>query len=324
MKSKTNRREFIYASGFAATGLVAAANPLSGAAPEPQARPASRTMGARLRELLQKRETFANIAVDDVVAGRMVELMGFPSLYLGSTASAEYKGMPDWDLTSISEQIEFFGNIAQNVGLPAIADIAEGDNALILYRATKDFERAGLGGIHIVDGAAKLGQMTGLMSQSSMVDRIHAAVDARSDLAVTVRCQGGTAASKETKDQAIARGVAYAQAGADAVWFTGLQFEDLPNAADAVKVPLMAQIFVDTPASKAKESRVTVAVYASFLQNIAQSALYDALVELKNTGMLTKSAKGQRLGSTIPADVRAKLLQSAELTERGEKYNAGL
>ena len=323
MARKTNRRQFIHAAGLGATGLIATAPPISAAAPQPQAPTAPKTMGAKLRELLQKREVFQNIAVYDVMTGRMVEIMGFPSLYLGSTASGEYKGMPDWDLTSISEQIEYFGNIAQNVGIPAIADIDEGGSGLSLYRATKDFERAGLGGIHIVDGVAKLGQMTGLMSRQSMVDRIRAAVDARSDLVVTVRCQGGAAASKETKEQAIERGAAYAQAGADAVWFTGLQFEDLPKAANAVKVPLMAQIFVDTPVSKPKESRVTIAVYASFLQNIAQGAVYDALAELKNTGMLTKSAKGQRLGGTIPADVRAKLLRTNEMTDRGKKYSAG-
>ena len=323
MKTKRSRREFIQVSGLAASGLMAAASPLSAAAPEPQARPAARSMGARLRELLQKRAPFANIAVDDVVTGRMVELMGFPSLYLGSTASAEYQGLPDWDITSISDQIEFFGNIARNVGIPVIADIAEGNDPVVLYRATKEFERAGVGGIHIVDAAGKLGQTTGLISKQAMVDRIRAAADARTDMVITARAQGGTAASKETKEQAIERAVAYAQAGADAVWLTGLQFEDLPKAADAVKVPLMAQIFVDTPASKAKESRVTVAVYASFMQNIAQSAVYDALAELKNTGMLTKSAKGQRLGSTIPAEFRAKLLQTTELTDRGKKYSTG-
>ena len=66
-----------------------------------------------------------------------------------------------------------------------------------------------------------------------------------------------------------------------------------------------------------------MAVYASFLQNIAQSAVYDALVELKSTGMLTRSAKGQRLGGTIPAEVRAKLLRTAEMADRGKKYSAG-
>jgi methylisocitrate lyase len=248
--------------------------------------------------------------------------MGFPSLYLGSTASAEHQGLPDWDITSITDQVEFFGNIARNVGIPTIADIAEGNDPIVLYRATKDFERAGVAGIHIVDATAKLGQTTGLISKQAMVGRIRAAVDARSDLIVTARAQGGPAATKETREQAVERAVAYAQAGADAVWLTGLQFEELPRVADLVKVPLMAQIFVDTPATKAKESRVTVAVYASFMQNIAQSAVYDALSELKSTGMLTKSAKGQRLGSTLPAEFRAKLLQNAELTALGKKYNA--
>ena len=62
MKGKTNRREFIHAAGLAA-GAMASVQPLS-AAPEPQARPAAapRTMGAKFKELLRKKEPFENIS----------------------------------------------------------------------------------------------------------------------------------------------------------------------------------------------------------------------------------------------------------------------
>lgn len=86
---------------------------------------------------------------------------------------------------------------------------------------------------------------------------------------------------------------------------------------------MTGQFYFDTPMSKAKELKVTLAIYASLLQNIAQSAVYDALMEFKNTGMWIKSAKGQRLGQPIPADVRAKLFEQNEFTERGKKYHLG-
>ena len=71
MKKQTNRREFFQTAGLAA-GMMAAAGtaPIAAA---PQASPAPKTMGARFRELLQKREPFHNIAVYDVMSARLVE-----------------------------------------------------------------------------------------------------------------------------------------------------------------------------------------------------------------------------------------------------------
>jgi len=82
--------------------------------------------------------------------------------------------------------------------------------------------------------------------------------------------------------------------------------EECPTAAAAIKIPLTSQMFVDTTVAKAKASKVTVMVYATFLQSIMQGAMYDALMELKSTGLMTKAAKGQRLGQGLPADVRAR------------------
>jgi 2-methylisocitrate lyase-like PEP mutase family enzyme len=250
----------------------------------------------------------------------MVELFGFPSLYIGSSGMAEFHGEPGWNLTSMTERVEFAGHIAKNVDIPAIADIDDGGDALTLYRTTKEFERAGLGAVHFGDGIAVAGRNTGLLSKSQMVDKIHAAADARSDMVVSVRLQGF---NTEMMEKTLERGVAYAEAGADVLWFVPMPINDMPKAAAAVKIPLTAQIFFDQPMSLAKANKVTVAVYASFLQNIAQSAVYDALTELKTTGVLIKSSKGQRLGNTIPADFRAKMLRQAEHTERANKYNVG-
>lgn len=320
MARKTNRRKFIRAAGLAATGMVAAASPLAAGTTEPQARPAPRTMGARLRELLRKGETFENVAAYDVLSARMAELIGFPSLYIGGSAMAEFHGEPGWALTTMTERIEYAGHIAKNVDIPAIADIDDGGDALTLYRTVKDFERAGLGAVHFGDGIAAMGRTTGLLTKNQMVDKIHAAADARSDTIVSVRLQG---LNIEMMEKTLERGAAYAEAGADVLWFVPMPIADHPKAAAAVKVPLTAQLFFDQPLLLAKNNKVTIAVYASFLQNIAQSAVYDALMELKTTGLLLKSAKGQRLGNTIPADFRAKMVRQAEHTERGTKYNVG-
>jgi 2-methylisocitrate lyase-like PEP mutase family enzyme len=322
MSKRTGRRAFIHTAGMTGAGLLATSHPLAPAQPAPRSgsgqtqAPAStpapaRTMGARFRELLQRREPFEAVAAYDVFTARMVETMGFPSLFLGGSLVGDHFAEPDW-LTTLSDRIDYARHIAEHVDIPAMADIDDGGDPMVIYRTTKRYERARIGAIHILDdNAGPMGRTIGVIPVAKMVDKIHAAVDAR------------TAAGGESKEKAIERGVAYAQAGAETIWFMGLTFADLPRAADAVKVPITAQLFMDTTMATARASRVTVAVYASLLQNIAQSAVYDALTELRTTGVMAKSAGGVRLGGRIPAEVRARIFRTSEITERGKKYNIG-
>jgi len=310
------------AAGLAATAstLMSGVQPLA-AAGEPQAAsPSPRSMGEKFRALLKKGEPFEKISAPDLVSARVAASLGFPSLYLGSSAMAEYHGVPDWGLISFKDQLEFFSHIAQSVDIPGVADFDDPGDAIAFYRNVKAVEKAGIGCLHFGDAEEQLGRATKMMPLDQVLDRIHAATDARTDLCLSIRCQ---ARNLESFDKAVERAVAYAEAGADTIWFVPMTMEEMPKAAAVVKVPLTAQIFVDTTLEKVKESKVTVMVYASFLQNIMQGAMYEALSELKTTGMLTKSAKGARLGQGLPADVRTKIFATTELTERAKKYHEG-
>ena len=327
MPRRSNRRAFLHAAGATGAGLLATAHPLAqapAAATGASAAPATaRTMGARFRELLRRGEPFEAMAAYDVFTARMVEVMGYPALFLGGSLVGDFYAEPDW-LTTLTDRVEYARQICANVDIPAMADIDDGGDPMVIYRVTKQYEKARAGAIHILDDATgPMGQQIGVIPVDKMVDKIHAAVDARSDLVVTVRCTAATQAGRESKERAIERGVAYAAAGAETIWFMGMTFDDLPRVAAAVKVPLTAQLLMDTTMATAKASRVTVAVYASLLQNIAQSAVYDALVELKTTGTMKKSAGGVRLGGRIPADVRATITRADEIAARGKKYNVG-
>ena len=324
MPKRRDRRAFLHAAGVTGAALLAPSHSLAQAPTRANAPPATaRTMGARFRELLRRGEPFEAMAAYDVFTARMVEVMGYPALFLGGSLVGDFYAEPVW-MTSLSERLEYARQITEHVDIPALADIDDGGDPMVIYRATKAYESARVGAIHILDdNVAAMGQTIGVIAVSKMVDKIKAAVDARSEMVVTVRCTAAAPAGKESKEQAIARGVAYAQAGAEAIWFTGMNFEDLPRVADAIRIPVIAQLFMDTTMATAKASRVTVAVYASLLQNIAQSAVYDALVELKATGTMKKSAGGVRLGGRIPADMRAKIMRTEEITARGKKYNVG-
>lgn len=262
MSQTPGRREFIHSAGLTAAGLMATSHPLVGASPEPQAQPVpagqpapARTMGARFRELLQRRQPLENIAAYDVLTARMVEMMGFPSIFLGGSLVGDFYAEPVW-LTSLAERLEYARQIAEHVDIPTLADIDDGGDALVIYRVTKQYEQARVGAIHILDGAVgSMGQTTGVIPVNKMVDKIHAAVDARSDMVVTVRCEAASVAGRESKDRAIERGVAYAQAGAETIWFTGMTFDDLPRVADAIKIPVTAQMAMATP--RTAPSRLT-------------------------------------------------------------------
>lgn len=324
MSATRGRREFIQAAGVTGAALLAGAQPVVQAQSGTQRAPApAKTMGARFRELLQRRDPFEALAAYDVFTARMVEEMGFPALFLGGSLVGDFYAAPVW-LTSLGERIEYARQICENVDIPALTDVDDGGDPMVIYRITKQYEKANVGAIHILDDMpGPMGRVTGVLPVAKMVDKIHAAVDARSDMVVTVRCTAASQAGGESKDRAIERAARYAQAGAETIWFTGMTLEDLPKAAEAIKVPITAQLFMDTTMAQAKAARVTVAVYASLLQNIAQSAVYDALQELKTTGTMKKSAGGVRLGGRIPADFRAKIMRAADVAERGKKYNIG-
>jgi methylisocitrate lyase len=321
MSKKTGRREFIQAAGLTAAGLVTAtANPVNAAPPAAPA--AAPTMGGRFRQLLQKREPFQAIAAYDVFTARMVQDMGFPALFMGGSLTGDFYAMPVW-LTDLPQRVAYIRQIAENVDIPTLVDVDDGVDVLRVYRVTKELENARAGAIHILDDlTGPMGQLKGTLPVEKMVDKIHAAVDARSDLCVTVRC-GAARPNMEGKEKAIERGVKYAEAGAETIWFSGLAFTDLPQVADAIKIPVTAQFAATNTLAEAKANKIVCCVYASLLQNIAQSAVYDALTELKTTGTMTKAAGGVRLGGRIPPEVRQRLLRTPDAAELGKKYNAG-
>src|SRR5258708_40158957 len=82
MARTAKRREFLQVAGLAASGLIAAAGPLAAA----EARPASRTMGARFRELMNAPEPLICANAYDVLTARLIEFPGFKGVCVGRSA----------------------------------------------------------------------------------------------------------------------------------------------------------------------------------------------------------------------------------------------
>jgi 2-methylisocitrate lyase-like PEP mutase family enzyme len=322
MARKTNRREFVQVAGLAASGLVAAAAPLSAADPEPQARPAPRTMGARFRELMNGQEPLICANAYDVITARLVEVHGFKGVFVGSSATnLELLALPDQAVVTVSEIIEYDSVIAANVDIPVLADVDDfGATPLNVYRFAKQAERGGIGCAAFDDrmpiNRATAYSVPGVFPKDRMIDNIHAAADARTDMVLIARCLAPTPNNSYT--EMLDRAAAYAEAGADAVWIGLPTAQDYVRAADIIKKPLMAVIGgANFPASPAAMTAARIAIgQTPPVVNIALGAVDKALAELKGTGRMTEAQKG-----ALSRETSRKVERVEELNARSRKYN---
>src|SRR6516225_2911137 len=248
---------------------MAAAGSLPAAAQE--ARPAPRTMGARFRELMNGPEPLICANAYDVLTARLVGGHGFNGVFVGSSAT--------------------------NVDIPVLADVDDsGATPLNVYRFAKQAERGGIG-CAAFDARMPLNRATaysvpGVFPKARMIDNIHAAADARTDMVLIARCLAPTPNNSYT--EMLDRAAAYAEAGADAVWIGLPTAQDYVMAADIIKKPLMAVIGgANLPASPAAMKAARIAVgQTPPVVNIALGAVDKALAELKGTGRMMEAQKG--------------------------------
>ncbi len=320
MARKTNRREFVQVAGLAASGLMAAAGPLPAA--EREARPAPRTMGARFRELMNGPEPLICANAYDVITARLIEVHGFKGVFVGSSATnLELLALPDQAVVTVSEIIEYDSVIAANVDIPVLADVDDfGATPLNVYRFAKQAERGGIACAAFDDrmplNRATAYSVPGVFPKARMIDNIHAAADARTDMVLIARCLAPTPNNSYT--EMLDRAAAYAEAGADAVWIGLPTAQDYVMAADMIKKPLMAVIGgANLPASPAAMKAARIAVgQTPPVVNIALGAVDKALAELKATGRMAEAQKG-----ALSRETSRKVERVEELNARSRKYN---
>jgi 2-methylisocitrate lyase-like PEP mutase family enzyme len=320
MAGETNRREFVQVAGLAASGLMAAAGSLPAAAQE--ARPASTTMGARFRALMNGPEPLICANAYDVLTARLIEVHGFKGVFVGSSATnAELLSLPDQAVVTVSEIIEYDIVIAANVDIPVVADVDDfGATPLNVYRFAKQAERGGIACAAFDDrmplNRATAYSVPGVLPKAQMIDNIHAAADARTDMVLIARCLAPTPNKSYT--EMLDRAAAYAEAGADMVWIGLPTAQDYVKAADLIKKPLFAVIggpnFPATPAAM-KAARVAVGQTPPIV-NIALGAVDKALTELQATGRMAEAQKGALNRATVE-----KVERVEELNARSRKYN---
>lgn len=184
----------------------------------------------------------------------MAKDSGFQALYLSGAGVANISyGLPDLGMTSLDNVLEDCRRIRGAVELPLLVDADTGfGTALSLARTVRELERAGAAGMHIEDQvqAKRCGHRPGkqLVSAGEMVDRIKAAVDARSksDFVIMARTD---ALAGEGMDRALERARSYAAAGADMLFPEAVATLDQYRDFAALGLPVLANIteFGQTP-----------------------------------------------------------------------------
>ncbi|HVV09432.1 oxaloacetate decarboxylase [Amycolatopsis sp.] len=186
---------------------------------------------ARLRELLAGGEPVVAPGAYDALSARLIEDAGFPVVYMtGFGVTASLIGRPDVGLLTMTEMVDAARRIAAAVDLPVIADADTGyGNALNVIRTVREYETAGVAGMHLEDQVSpkRCGHLEGkqVVPPEAMVDKVKAAVRARrnSDFLLIARTD---ARAVEGVDAAIERAHRYRDAGADALFIEALQTDE--------------------------------------------------------------------------------------------------
>lgn len=177
--------------------------------------------GQRFRELLQTRKPLVIAGAVNAYCGLLAERCGIEALYLSGAGVANAShGLPDLAMTSVDEVLEDAARILGVCRAPLLVDIDTGfGDAFGIARTVRRMEGAGVAAVHMEDQVAqkRCGHRPNkeVVPVQEMVDRLHAALDARSDLYIIARTD---AAAVEGVEAALDRAAAYAEAGADAIF----------------------------------------------------------------------------------------------------------
>jgi methylisocitrate lyase len=215
----------------------------------------SETSGARFRAAVAAERPLQVAGAINAYTARMAEAAGFRALYLsGGGVAANSLGLPDLGISTMEDVLVDVRRITDATSLPLLVDIDTGwGGAFNIARTIRSMIKTGAAAVHIEDqvSAKRCGHRPGkeLVPAEEMVDRIKAAVDARTDPAFVLMARTDALAS-EGLFAAIERAQAYVAAGADMIFAEAVtEARMYTEFRKAVGVPILANIteFGQTP-----------------------------------------------------------------------------
>ncbi|HEM6743340.1 TPA: methylisocitrate lyase [Citrobacter farmeri] len=248
--------------------------------------------GQAFRAALTKENPLQIVGTINANHALLAQRAGYQAIYLsGGGVAAGSLGLPDLGISTLDDVLTDIRRITDVCPLPLLvdADIGFGSSAFNVARTVKSMIKAGAAALHIEDqiGAKRCGHRPNkaIVSKEEMVDRIRAAVDARTDPNFVIMARTD-ALAVEGLEAAIDRAQAYVDAGADMLFPEAItELSMYRQFADAVQVPVLANIteFGATPLFTIDELRsanVAMALYplsAFRAMNRAAEKVYNVL-----------------------------------------------
>jgi methylisocitrate lyase len=252
--------------------------------------------GARFRAALKEEEPLQIVGTINANHALLARQVGYKAIYLsGGGVAAGSLGKPDLGINTLDDVLTDVRRITDVCDLPLLVDVDTGfgPSAFNIARTVRSLVKFGAAALHIEDqvGAKRCGHRPGkeIVGADEMVDRVKAAVDARTDADFFVIARTD-AIAVEGLDQAIERSVACVEAGADAIFAEAAKDLDAYRRfAAAVKVPILANIteFGATPLFTVDELRsagVAMVLYPLSAFRAMNKAAHDVYAAIRRDG----------------------------------------
>ncbi|MCL5039970.1 MAG: isocitrate lyase/PEP mutase family protein [Firmicutes bacterium] len=252
----------------------------------------------RLKQLILDPKVLIMPGAYDALSARIIERAGFQAVQAsGYGIAASYLGLPDVGLLTMSEMLDQTRRIARAVDIPVMGENDTGfGNAINVYRTVREFEAAGVAGINLEDQVfpKRCGHMEGkeIIPLEEMIKKIEAALEARRDPDFIINARTDAIAMAGV-EEAIRRGNAYAQAGADLIFVEAPRsLEEIRRVVQEIKAPVSINMLDDgkTPLIPVGElekmgvARVSFPLTALFA---AAFALREAMEYLREHRLMT-------------------------------------
>lgn len=282
--------------------------------------------GRAFRDAVQSESPLQLVGAINANHALLAKRAGYKAIYLsGGGVAAGSLGIPDLGISTLDDVLTDVRRITDVCDLPLLvdADIGFGPSAFNVVRTVKSLIKAGAAGMHIEDqvGAKRCGHRPNkeIVSKQEMVDRIKAAVDARTDENFVVMARTD-ALAVEGLESALDRAQAYIDAGADMLFpeaITELAMYRLFT--DKISVPVLANIteFGKTPLFTLDELR-SVNIAIALYPLTAFRAMNKAAENVYNT--LRREGTQQSLISQM--QTREELYQSINYYDYEDKLDA--
>lgn len=288
-----------------------------------------KTNAAKFKELVLNPKIVQVPSAYDGLSARVIQQAGFQAVHMtGSGSSASILGMPDMGFTTISEMAEHAKNMVLAVDLPVIVDAdSTYGNALNTYRTVREFERAGIVGMHMEDQVTpkRCGHLEGkkLIPTEEMAGKIEAAAAARTDPDFMIIARTD-AREEQGLEAALERANRYVEAGADCIFIEAPHStEEMKEIRRRLSVPLLANMVEGgkTPFLTAQELEdigYNLVIYPLSGWMGAASVLKQLMAELRETG--TTQNFWKRKGLEMSFAELFEVFGFSKIEELEEKY----